>query len=111
MNEPEAKAFAAWLTAPEQQIKAFKKVGAFPSQQAALTSDELKSVTNPFFNDAPTGAIFADRAKAVTVSPFKGPKYFQINDAMQQALTRIEDGSMTPQQSWDRFVTDVQAIG
>lgn len=107
----EARELAAWLTAPEQQIQAFKKVGAFPSQQAALTSAELKAVTNPFFNNAPTGAIFADRAKAVSVTPFKGAKYFQINDAMQQALTRIEDGSMNPQQSWDRFVADVQALG
>ncbi|MDC5697177.1 ABC transporter substrate-binding protein [Intrasporangium calvum] len=110
-HQAEAKAFAAWLTAPEQQIKAFKKVGAFPSQQAALDSPELASVTVPFFNDAPTGKIFADRAKAVTVSPFKGPKYFPINDAMQQALTRIEDGSTTPEQSWEKFVADVQALG
>lgn len=110
-HQAEAKAFAAWLTAPEQQIKAFKKVGAFPSQQAALDSPDLASVTVPFFNDAPTGKIFADRAKAVTVSPYKGTKYFPINDAMQQALTRIEDGSSTPAASWDKFVADVQALG
>jgi cellobiose transport system substrate-binding protein len=110
-HQKEARELAAWLTAPEQQIKAFKAVGAFPSQQAALTSDDLKSVKNEFFANAPTGEIFAERAKAVTVSPFKGAKYFQINDAMQQALTRIEDGSMNPQQSWDRFVADVQALG
>jgi cellobiose transport system substrate-binding protein len=107
----EARALAAWLTAPEQQIKAFKAVGAFPSQQAALDSPDLASVKVAFFNDAPTGEIFADRAKAVTVTPYKGPKYFPINDAMQQALTRIEDGSSTPQQSWDKFVADVQALG
>ncbi|MDV3220545.1 ABC transporter substrate-binding protein [Intrasporangium sp.] len=110
-HQDEAKALAAWLTAPEQQIKAFKAVGAFPSQKAALDSPDLASVTVPFFNDAPTGKIFADRAKAVTVSPFKGPKYFPINDAMQQALTRIEDGSATPEASWDKFVADVQALG
>jgi cellobiose transport system substrate-binding protein len=107
----EARALAAWLTAPEQQIKAFKKVGAFPSQQAALDSPDLASVKVAFFNDAPTGQIFADRAKAVTVTPYKGTKYFPINDAMQQALTRIEDGSSTPAASWDKFVADVQALG
>lgn len=110
-HQEEAKALAAWLTAPEQQIKAFKKVGTFPSQMAALDSPELAAVTVPFFNDAPTGKIFAERAKAVTVSPFKGPKYFPINDAMQQALTRIEDGSATPEVSWEKFVADVQALG
>ena len=102
---------AAWLTAPEQQIKAFKKVGAFPSQQAALDSPDLKSVKVEFFNNAQTGEIFAERAKAVTVSPYKGAKYFPINDAMQQALTRIEDGSATPEASWEKFVADVQALG
>ena len=107
----EAKALAAWLTAPEQQVKAFQKVGAFPSQTAALTSPELLSFKVPFFNNAPTGEIFAERAKAITVAPFKGPKYFQINDAMQQALTRIEDGSMSADQSWERFTADVQALG
>jgi cellobiose transport system substrate-binding protein len=106
----EARDLAAWLTAPEQQIKAFKAVGAFPSQQAALDSPDLASVTVPFFNDAPTGKIFAERAKAVTITPYKGTKYFPINDAMQQALTRIEDGSSTPQESWDKFVADVQAL-
>jgi cellobiose transport system substrate-binding protein len=110
-HQAEAKALAAWLTAPEQQIKAFKKVGTFPSQVAALDSPELADVTVPFFNNAPTGEIFAERAKAVTVSPFKGPKYFPINDAMQQALTRIEDGSATPEASWEKFVADVQALG
>ncbi|WP_427383396.1 extracellular solute-binding protein [Janibacter sp. G56] len=107
----EARALAEWLTAPEQQVKAFVEVGAFPSQTEALESEDLAAVTSAFLNDAPTGEIFAERAKAVTVAPFKGPKYFPINDAMQQALTRIEDGSMTPDKSWDRFVKDVEALG
>ncbi|MGL5860469.1 MAG: extracellular solute-binding protein [Phycicoccus sp.] len=107
----EAKKLAAWLTAPEQQTKAFVEVGAFPSQTEALDSEELKAVKNPFFNDAPIGELFAERAKAVTVTPFKGAKYFPISDAMQQALTRVDDGSMSPGQSWDRFVADVEALG
>ena len=37
----EAAELAAWLTAPEQQIKAFQKTGNFPSQVEALTSPEL----------------------------------------------------------------------
>ena len=35
-NQAEAKKLAAWLTAPEQQIKAFKAKGTFPSQVEAL---------------------------------------------------------------------------
>ena len=106
----EARELAAWLTAPEQQIKAFKAAGTFPSQQEALDSADLKSVTNAFMNDAPTGEIFADRARGVTVAPFKGPQYFAISDAMQQALTRVEQGS-TPQESWDKWVAEVKSLG
>jgi cellobiose transport system substrate-binding protein len=108
----EAKALADWLTAPEQQIKAFKAKGTFPSQVAALESSDLTSVKNAFFNDAGTGEIFSERAKAVSVVPFKGPKYSGINDAMQQAISRVDiDKTDTPQASWDKFVTAVQALG
>lgn len=107
----EAKALAAWLTAPEQQLSAFASKGTFPSQVEALESPELLDSTNEFFNNAPVGQILATRAAAVDVTPFKGVKYFPINDAMQQALTRVEDATMTREQSWEQFVTDVNALG
>lgn len=110
-NQAEAKKLAAWLTAPEQQIKAFNAKGTFPSQVEALESDELLNATNAFFNDAPTGDILAERAQAVDVTPFKGPKYFPINDAMQQALTRVDvDQTDDPASSWEKFVTAVNAL-
>ncbi len=108
----EAKALAAWLTAPEQQIKAFKSKGTFPSQIEALSSPDLLDVTNPFFDDAATGQIFSDRAAAVTVVTFKGPLYSGINDAMQQAISRVDiDKSATPDESWQKFESDVKALG
>jgi cellobiose transport system substrate-binding protein len=108
----EAKALASWLTAPEQQIKAFVAKGTFPSQQAALTSKDLLSVAKPFFNGAPTGKILANRANAVTVAPFKGKNYFAINDAMQQALTRVDvDKTDNAASSWAKFLTDVKNLG
>jgi cellobiose transport system substrate-binding protein len=108
----EAKALADWLTAPEQQIKAFKAKGTFPSQQEALSNQDLLGVSNAFFADAPTGEILAARAKAVTVVPFKGPKYFAINDAMQQALSRVDvDKTDDPASSWAKFEDAVKALG
>jgi cellobiose transport system substrate-binding protein len=98
----EAKALAAWLTAPEQQLKAFLSKGTFPSQQEALSSTELTSFSNKFFNGAPTGQIFA----------FKGPNYSSINDAMQQAISRVDiDNTDSPDSSWQKFVRDVEALG
>lgn len=108
----EAKKLAAWLTAPEQQIKAFKLKGTFPSQVEALTSQDLLSVTNPFFNDAPTGQILADRAKAVTVVPFKGPNYFGYRAAISNAINRVDvDKTHNAADSWATAVSDVAALG
>lgn len=110
-HQAEAKKLAGWLTAPEQQIKAFTAKGTFPSQKEALESSELLGQTNAFFNGAPTGQIFAERAKAVEVTPFKGTKYFAINDAMQQALTRVDvDKSDDAASSWDKFVAAVKSL-
>ncbi|WP_420797217.1 ABC transporter substrate-binding protein [Agromyces mariniharenae] len=107
----EAQKLADWLTAPEQQIKAFVNAGTFPSQNDAYTDEALTGFVNEYFNNAPVGEIFTDRAKAVSVAPFKGEFYFQINDAMQKALTRVEDGTQDKQASWDQWVSEVEAIG
>ncbi|WP_028279527.1 extracellular solute-binding protein [Arthrobacter sp. H5] len=110
-NPAEAKKLADWLTAPEQQIKAFNSKGTFPSQTDALETEDLLGATNAFFNDAPTGEILAERAQAVELTPFKGPKYFAINDAMQQALTRVDvDQTDDPASSWEKFITAVNAL-
>ena len=110
-NKAEAKALAAWLTAPEQQIKAFQAKGTFPSQVEALSDPALLSQTNAFFNDAPTGEILANRANAVTVTPFKGAEYFKISDAMQTALNRVDvDQTDDAESSWNKFVDAVNSF-
>jgi cellobiose transport system substrate-binding protein len=106
-----ASALASWLTAPEQQLKAFANAGTFPSQVAAYGSDALDGATNAYFNNAPVGSILTDRSNAITVAPFKGVKYFPINDALQKALTRVEDGTQSIADSWNQFVDDVKALG
>lgn len=107
----EASALASWLTAPEQQLKAFANAGTFPSQVAAYDSATLKDAVNAYFNNAPVGSILTDRSNAITVSPFKGVKYFPINDAMQKALTRVEEGTQSISDSWNQFVEEVNALG
>ena len=108
----EAKKLAAWLTAPEQQIKAFLDKGTFPSQVEALASDDLLGVTNAFFNDAPTGQILSNRAAAVTVAPFKGPNYFAVQDAMSQAIGRVDvDKTANAEDSWNQFLDAVASLG
>ncbi|WP_102193911.1 ABC transporter substrate-binding protein [Microbacterium aurantiacum] len=109
-NVAAAQELADWLTAPEQQVKAFANAGTFPSQNDALSDSTLLDSTNEYFGGAPVGQILSERAKAVTVAPFKGEFYFQINDAMQKALTRVEDGTQDATTSWDQWVSEVEAI-
>ena len=52
-NIEEAKEVAAWLTAPEQQVKAFLDKKTFPSQVEALSMPEVTGAVGEFFNDAP----------------------------------------------------------
>jgi len=105
-----AQKLADWLTSPETQLKAFAGAGTFPSQVEALASDELASATNEYFNNAPSGAILTDRANAITVSTFKGTKFFQFHDALQSAVTRVFDGLEDEQTSWNTWVTEVSAF-
>ena len=107
----EAKALAKWLTAPEQQIKAFEAKGTFPSQVDALDDPALTGATNAFFNDAPTGQILAERAEAVPFIPHKGPKFADINTAFQQAIQRVDEGQETPDEAWQSFLADVERLG
>ncbi|MDP2775151.1 MAG: ABC transporter substrate-binding protein [Nocardioides sp.] len=107
----EAMALANWLTAPEQQIKAFEAKNTFPSQVDALSDPALLEATNPFFNDAPTGEILSNRAQAVTVQPYKGPKYADIIAAFQAAILRVDEGQESPDEAWDSFTADVERIG
>lgn len=111
-NKEAARELAAWLTAPEQQVKAFKAKGTFPSQVEALKDEAITTDTNAFFNDAPVGKILAERADAVKVQPYKGPHYFAIDTAVQDAITRVvQDKTDNREASWNKAVEEVKALG
>jgi cellobiose transport system substrate-binding protein len=107
----EAMALAKWLTAPEQQIKAFEAKGTFPSQVDALEDPVLLDSSNAFFNDAPTGEILAERAEAIDFIPHKGPKFADINTAFQQAIQRVDEGKESADEAWQSFLADVERLG
>ncbi|MGZ0712102.1 ABC transporter substrate-binding protein (plasmid) [Coraliomargarita sp. W4R53] len=109
-NVAAAQQLADWLTAPEQQVQAFDNAGTFPSQLEAYEDPQLTEFINPYFNDAPTGAIFTDRAEAVTVAPYKDANFFKYNDALQNAVTRVFDGVDDQTTSWDTYVSEVEAF-
>jgi cellobiose transport system substrate-binding protein len=103
----EAKKLAAWLTAPEQQTQAFATAGVFPSQIEAQGSEAVQAYTNPFFNDAPVGKIFTERAQSIDGAPYKGQYYFAIRDEVNNALTAVDTGSSSPEIAWNQAVQTV----
>ena len=109
-NVEAALKLADWLTAPEQQMKAFANAGTFPSQLDALESQELADATNEYFQDAPVGQILSTRAEAVTVAPYKDASYFKYHDSLQDAVTRVFDGVENQEASWNTWVTEVSAF-
>lgn len=110
-NVEAATELALWLTAPEQQLKAFASKGTFPSQVEAQDSSELAAATNEFFNNAPVGEIFKNRAAAVKSQPFKGEHYFAMNTIVGEAIGRVDvDKTDDAAASWEKAVTAAKDI-
>ncbi len=103
-NKEEAAKLAAWLTAPEQQIKAFKAKGTFPSQTQALISPELLNQTDEYFGGEKVGLLFAEQAQKVAAAQYKGPQDGNIQDnVVAPALQAVEQGT-SPQDAWNQVV-------
>jgi cellobiose transport system substrate-binding protein len=107
----EAAELAAWLTAPEQQLKAFKTTGNFPSQVKAMESPELLATTDDYFVGAPkVGELFATQAKKVQQAQYKGPKDGQIQENVTSpALAAVEQGA-SPQDGWQQAVDGAKKL-
>jgi cellobiose transport system substrate-binding protein len=96
----EAYRFVEWLTQPEQQLKIMAETGNLPSQTAILQSDAVANLTDPFFNDAPYGQIFAK-----TVVDIPGPIYHSrcegaVRVAIEDALIDGLLGQGIPETDW-----------
>jgi cellobiose transport system substrate-binding protein len=106
----EAAELAAWLTAPEQQIKAFEKTGNFPSQVDALTDPALLEFTNDYFGDTKVGQLYATMAQKVGPAQYKGPGDGKIQEnAMSPALQAVEQGK-SPEEGWQQAVDAAEKI-
>ncbi|GAA0384034.1 ABC transporter substrate-binding protein [Microbispora corallina] len=97
------------LTSKDSQLRLFTEAGALPSIPALYDDPTITSFTNPFFNDAPTGKIFTDAAKALKPQ-YVGPKAGDVLTTFGNALQRIEQGKQNPQDSWTQALDDLQRI-
>ena len=60
----------------------------------------MKSQVNQYFNNAPVGQIFINRAKNVILKQHKGPREGEINQVFTAALARVDEGTQTPEAAW-----------
>ncbi|MGM1061879.1 ABC transporter substrate-binding protein [Saccharothrix sp. Mg75] len=103
-SKAEAVKLAAWLTAPEQQIKAFVAKGTFPSQTQALISPELLNKTSDYFGGEKVGLLFSEQANKVAGAQYKGPQDGEIQDnVIAPALQAVEQGA-SAEDGWKQAV-------
>lgn len=101
----EAYELAAFLTAPAQQVRVFKAVGNFPSAIPAMQDPSVADFKDPFFNNAPTGKIFGE--SAVNLKPqYQGEKHGPIRKAIEEGITRVEQGRQKPDESFAQALKD-----
>jgi cellobiose transport system substrate-binding protein len=106
----QAAEFAAWFTAPEQQLRLFQDGGAFPSQVDALKSSKLRGATDDYFVTKETGRIYADLADKVTVVPYQAPRDTRIQtEVMWPALQAVEHGT-PPDAGWQQAVDKAKQV-
>jgi len=90
-HKQEAWDFITWYLAPAQQLKVFQIYGLFPSTPSLYTDPDLVGFKDPFFNNAPTGAIYADGVKKLKPI-FEGKLQRCIDMAMGSALSLVING-------------------
>jgi cellobiose transport system substrate-binding protein len=100
-----AAKLANWLTQPDQQVKQSAAAGNFPSTITAQEKLASDATPNEFFNDAPTGAILAERAKGV-VAQYKGPDDSVIQEnVFGPALNSLDLGEVDTAGAWDKAIS------
>lgn len=91
-NPEEAAELAAWLTAPEQQIKVFEAVGNFPSSPAAQSDPKVADYTSDYFSGAPIGQIIG--ASIQSFQPLEYSYYHPpVKGAVEGVLNGVADGT------------------
>jgi cellobiose transport system substrate-binding protein len=103
----EAYELIKWLLSPEQQLVTFKKNSNFPSTPDLYDTPEVQEYTDAYFSNAPVGKIYAEAAKLVK-PVYEGPDSQLVEDALNQAIKRVEDKQQSAQDSWNQAYQDVE---
>ena len=90
-HKQEAWDFISWYLAPAQQLKAFQTYGLFPSTPSLYNDPDLVGYKDPFFNNAPVGAIYVEGVKKLKPI-FEGKLQRCIDMAMGSAISLVANG-------------------
>ena len=104
-HQKEAYELAKFLTSPEAEKKIFEETGNLPSQPALLKYLAALAVKQPFFNNAPTGEIFAKSAESLKPN-YRGVRDGEVRPAFHRALLRVEEGKQSPEAAFNEAVKE-----
>lgn len=104
----EAAELADFLTSADSEKKIFTgPTGSLPSLTEALSDPAVQDTRKAYFNDAPTGKIFAASAKGLRPS-FRGTKDQQVRIPFANALQLVEQGKESPAGAWRKALADAE---
>jgi len=106
-NVDKAVDLAKWLTAPEQNVKLFKSIGNFPSQESTWSQPEVADFSSEFFSNAPAGKIYPESLENAPVQVV-GPQSGVIGNTFAGALNSVEQGT-DPEKTWQSAMSDIEA--
>lgn len=106
-NVDKAVDLAKWLTAPEQNVKLFKSIGNFPSQESTWSQPEVADFSSEFFSNAPAGKIYPESLENAPVQVV-GPQSGVIGNTFAGALNSVEQGT-DPEKAWQSAMSDIEA--
>jgi cellobiose transport system substrate-binding protein len=105
----EAYDLIKWLTAGPQQEKLFRKQGSFPSNVSAIKA--VSTVKDPYFSNAPIGALFGDAAETAPVQVL-GVHDNDVNTQITNALGEVERRGTSSTSAWSHAEKGIQnAVG
>ncbi|MGW6208630.1 extracellular solute-binding protein [Streptomyces sp. NPDC055089] len=102
----EAAELADFLTSARSQKEIFTgPVGALPSLAPVLDDAQVKGTKQEYFNDAPTGQLFASSAKSLKPN-YRGTKDQQVRIPFGNAMQLVEQGKASPDEAWDKALAE-----
>ncbi len=103
----EAADLVEFLTSAQGQVGAFKAANNLPSSPQALNDPAVKAFSNPYFNDAPVGQIYAPAATSLK-PVYLGADNQEVRQAVESDLRAIAQGKLSPGSGWGKAVSDAK---